>query len=46
MVANVLKYGSINLIILYYCVYSRLLDIVGVIIQNFMRLMRNIRFGP
>ena len=45
MVANVLKYKSINLIILYYCVYFRSLDIVGVIIQNFMRLMRNIRFG-
>jgi len=43
MVADILKYGSINLIIFYCYVYSRLLAIVGVVIQNSMGLMRNVK---
>ena len=46
MVANILKYGSINLIIFYCYIYSGLLDTVGIVIQNSIRLMRNTRFGP
>ena len=46
MVANILKYGSVSLIILYYCAYSRLLNTIRVVIQNFMELMRNAGFGP
>jgi len=45
MVANILKYKSINLIMLYYCVYSRLSDIVEIAIQNSMWLIRNTGFG-
>jgi len=41
MVDNVLKYGSNNLVILYCCVYSGLLNTMGVVIQNSIRLMRN-----
>ena len=43
MVANVFKYRSVDLIILYYCVYS---GTVGVIVWNSMGLMRNAGFGP
>jgi len=46
MVANILKYESDNLIILYYCAYSGLLGTVGVVVQNSMGLMRNVGFGP
>ena len=46
MVANVLKYRSVNLIIFYCCVYSMLSNTTEVVIQNSMRLMRNIGFGP
>ena len=42
MVANILKYRSDNLIILYYYAYSGLLDTVGVIIQNSMGLMKHL----
>jgi len=45
MVANVLKYESIDLIILYCCVYSGLLDTMGIVVWNSMRLMKNIGFG-
>ena len=45
MIANVLKYGSVNLIILYYYTYSRLLDTIDVVIQNSIKLIRNIKFG-
>ena len=34
MVANVLKYRSDNLIILYYCAYYGLSEIIEVIVQN------------
>ncbi len=37
MVANILKYGSNNLIILYYYIYFRLLSTIRVVIQNPMR---------
>jgi len=37
MIANVFKYRSDNLIIFYYCIYSRLLGI--------MELIRNAGFG-
>jgi len=40
MIAIVFKYGSANLIILVYCTYSRLLNTIGVVTQNSMRLMR------
>jgi len=46
MIANILKYGSIDSIILYYCTYSGLSDTVDVVIQNSMRLIRNTDFGP
>ena len=36
IVANTLKYRSDNLIILYYCAYSRLLGIVGVNVWSSM----------
>jgi len=45
MVANVLKYGSISLIILYHCIYSRLFNTIRIVIQNSMELMRNAGFG-
>jgi len=46
MVANILKYRSDNLIILYHYAYSGLLGTVGVIIQNSMGLMKHVEFGP
>jgi len=46
MVVNVLKYRSNNLITHYHCTYSRLLDIVRVVIWNSMGLMRSTEFGP
>ena len=45
MVANILKYGNVNLIILYYYVYSVLLDTVEVIFWNSIGLMKNVGFG-
>ena len=47
IIANILKCKSINLIILifYYCIYSRLLSIIEVIIYNFIKLVRNIKFS-
>ena len=44
--ANILKYKSDNLIILYHCVYSGLLVTAEVIVQNFIKLMRYAEFGP
>jgi len=44
--ANILKYKSDNLIILYHCAYSGLLVTAGVIVQNFIKLMRYAGFGP
>jgi len=44
-VANILKYRSGNLIILYCYTYSGLLDIVRVVIWNFMGLKKNTEFG-
>ena len=46
MMINVLKYGSINLIIFYYYTYSGLLSTMEIIVQNSIRLMRNTEFGP
>ena len=46
MINSVLKYGTGNLIILYYYMYSRLLDIAEDIIWNSIRLMRSIKSGP
>ena len=42
---NILKYRSGNLIILYCCTYSGLLNTVRVVIWNFMGLMKNTEFG-
>ena len=46
MVANILKYGSNNLIMLYHCTYSELLGTMEVVIWSSMELMRNAGFGP
>ena len=46
MVSNILKYESDNLIIFYYCIYSGLLDTLGVIVWNSMGLIRNVEFSP
>jgi len=46
MVNNVLKYKTGNLIILYYYIYSRLLKITEVVIQNSMKLIRDTESGP
>ena len=46
MIANILKYRSDNLIILYHYAYSRLLGTVEVIIQNSMRLMKHVEISP
>ena len=45
IIAKILKYKSVNLIILYYCVYSGLLGTPRVVVQNFIRFMRNTGFG-
>ena len=45
MVNYILKYKTGNLIIIYYCTYSRLLDTIKNVIQNFMELMRDVRSG-
>jgi len=39
------KYRSSNLIIFYNYIYSGLLSTIGVIIQNFIELMRNTGFS-
>ena len=44
MVVNILKYESDNLIILYYYTYSRLLGTIEIVIQNFIELMRSVKF--
>ena len=44
MVANILKYGSDNLIILYCYAYSRLLGITKVVIHNSMRSDKECRY--
>ena len=41
MVNNIFKYGTSNLIILYHCIYSGLLNIIGNVIQNSIGLMRS-----
>ena len=46
IIANVLKYESINLIIFYYYTYSGLLGTIGIIVQNSIRFMRNTEFCP
>ena len=46
MVANILKYGSDNLIIFYYCTYSELSGTARIIVQNSIKLIRYVEFGP
>ena len=46
MVANILKYGSIDLVILYCCAYFGLWGTTEIVIQNSMRLMKTAGFGP
>jgi len=45
MVDYILKYGTGNLIIIYHCTYSGLLDTIVDVIQNFMELIKGIGFG-
>ena len=45
IIANVLKYKSVDLIIFYCCTYSKLSGIMKVVIWNSIKLMRNTRFG-
>ena len=45
MVANILKYGSADLIILYCYTYSKLLGTMKIVVQNFIRLIRAIEFS-
>ena len=40
-----LKYRSVDLRILYYCIYFRLLSTAVIVVQNFIELMRTIEFG-
>ena len=46
MVANVIKYRSVNLIILYCCTYSGLSGTAGVVFWNSIGLMRNAGLDP
>jgi len=46
MVANILKYGSDNLIIFYYYTYSELSDTARIIVQNSIKLISYVEFGP
>jgi len=46
MVDYVLKYETSNLIIIYHCIYSRLSDTIGDVIQNSMELMRDAESDP
>ena len=43
MVNNILKYRTKNLIILYYYVYSKLLDIMDNVIWNSIDLIRSVK---
>ena len=43
MVNNILKYRTKNLIILYYYVYSELLDIMDNVIWNSIDLIRSVK---
>ena len=45
MVNDVLKYRTGNLIILYYCAYSRLLNTMEIVVWKFMKLMRSVESG-
>ena len=45
MVNYILKYGTDNLIIIYYCAYSRLIDTMVDVIQNFIELIRSTDSG-
>ena len=45
MVNYILKYETGNLIIIYYCAYSRLIDTIVDVIQNFIELMRSTDSG-
>ena len=46
MVNNVLKYRTSNIMILYCCVYSRLLNTMEDIIQNSMGLIQSVGSDP
>ena len=46
MIDYILKYKTGSLIIIYHYTYSRLLDTIGDIIWNFMKLMRSVGFSP
>jgi len=46
MVADILKYGSTDLIILYCYTYSRLLGTMKIVVQNSIRLIRAVEFSP
>ena len=45
MVNYILKYGTGNLIIIYYCAYSRLIGTMVDVIQNFIELIRSTDSG-
>ena len=45
MIDYVLKYKTGNLIIIYYCAYTRLLYTTDVIIQNSMELVKDTESG-
>jgi len=46
MVANILKYGSTDLIILYCYTYFKLLGTMKIVVQNSIRSIRAIEFSP
>jgi len=46
MVDYVLKYKTGNLIIIYYCAYSKLSGTAENVVQNFIKLIRGIESGP
>ena len=46
MIDYIFKYGTGDLIIIYYCVYSRLLGTMIDVIWNSIKLMRNIGSSP
>ena len=46
MVDYIFKYGTGNLIIIYCCIYSKLLGTMMDVIQNSMELMRDTESGP
>jgi len=45
MTANILKYRSVDLMILYCCVYFGLLSIIEVVVWNSIELIRTTEFS-